>query len=314
MSSSAKGSADWKAWLIVAVLVSSLIGFFGGYAVGGMVKKATFTVVDDYGRTVNLRGVPQRIVSVSPSTTEILFAVGAGSKVVGVDNYSDYPAQAKSLPQVGSYTLNSEVIMSLKPDLIVCGDMVPRAQLDTLERQGVPYFIFATRTIEGMLNDLTLAGGLTGHVLDAQNVVASLQARINAVTNKTLAGGVEKPRTYLEYYPYYTFGPGSYGDDMIRLAGGANIAANASSEYPQLTSEFIVAQNPQVIVYTVGLNAQTTAGEIANRTAWNLTYAVSHGRIYSMDDNIVSRYGPRLVDGLEQLAAIIHPELFPSSG
>jgi iron complex transport system substrate-binding protein len=310
MSSKGKSPTDWKIWLVIAVLASSMIGFSGGYVVGGMNKTITFSVVDDYGRTVDLDGVPQRIVSVAASTTEILFAVGAGSQVVGVDNYSDYPAQVKNLTQVGSFTLNSEVIMSLRPDLIVCGDLVPRGQLDSLASQGIPYFIFATRTVAGMLNDLTLAGGLTGHLLEAQSLVRDLQSRIDAVTNKTFADGVDKPMTYVEYYPYYTFGPGSYGDDMIRLAGGRNVAANTSSEYPLLTSEFIIAQDPRVIVYTVGPMTATTASDFAERTDWNNTYAVSHDKIYTMDDNIISRYGPRLVDGLEQLAADIHPELF----
>jgi iron complex transport system substrate-binding protein len=286
------------------------VGFSAGYVLGAAQKKVTLSIVDDYGRTVELKGVPQRIVSVAPSPTEILFAVGAGSQIVGVDNYSDYPAEAKSLPQIGSYTLNIEVIMSLKPDLIVSSDLVPRAQLDQLEAQGVPYFIFATRTMEDTIKDLRLAGSLTGHSLEAESLVADLQGRINAVTNKTLATGVEKVRTYVEYYPLWTYGPGSFGDDLIRLAGGANIASNASSEYPELTAEFIIAQDPQVIIYTVGPMTTTTASDFAARPGWSNTFAVSHDKIYSVDDDLVSRYGPRVVDGLEQLAEIIHPELF----
>ncbi|MCX6657128.1 MAG: cobalamin-binding protein [Euryarchaeota archaeon] len=296
--------------MVIAIVASSVVGFSAGYVLGGAQKKVTLSIVDDYGRTVELHGIPQRIVSVAPSPTEILFAVGAGSQVVGVDNYSDYPAEAKSLPQIGSYTLNMEVIMSLKPDLIVSSDLVPRAQLDQLEAQGVPYFIFATRTMEDVIKDLRLAGSLTGHSLEAESLVAGLQARINAVTNKTLAAGVEKVRTYIEYYPLWTYGPGSFGNDLIRLAGGINIAANASNEYPELTPEFIIAQNPQVIVYTVGPMTTTTASDFATRSGWSITFAVSHDKIYSIDDNLVSRYGPRVVDGLEQLAEIIHPELF----
>ena len=291
-------------------MASSVIGFSAGYVLGGAQKKTTLSIVDDYGRTVELHGIPQRIVSVAPSPTEIMFAVGAGSQVVGVDNYSDYPAEARSLPQIGSYTLNAEVIMSLKPDLIVSSDLVPRAQLDQLAAQGIPYFIFATRTMEDVFKDLRLAGSLTGHSLEAEAVVAGLQVRVNAVTNKTLADGVEKVRTYVEYYPLWTYGPGSFGNDLIRLAGGSNIAANASNEYPELTPEFIIAQNPQVIIYTVGPMTTTTSSDFAARSGWSNIYAVSHNKIYSIDDNLVSRYGPRVVDGLEQLAEIIHPELY----
>jgi len=296
--------------MVIAIVASSVVGFSAGYVIGGAQKKVTLNIVDDYGRTVELHGIPQRIVSVAPSPTEILFAVGAGAHVVGVDNYSDYPAEAKSLPQIGSYTLNIEVIMSLKPDLIVSSDLVPRAQLDQLEAQGVPYFIFATRTMEDVIKDLRLAGSLTGHSLEAESLVTGLQARINAVTDKTLDAEVEKVRTYVEYYPLWTYGPGSFGNDMIRLAGGANIASNASNEYPLLTTEFIIAQDPQVIIYTVGPMTTTIASDFAARSGWSITYAVSHDKIYSIDDNLVSRYGPRVVDGLEQLAEIIHPELF----
>jgi iron complex transport system substrate-binding protein len=130
------------------------------------------------------------------------------------------------------------------------------------------------------------------------------------VTNKTLAAGVEKVRTYIEYYPLWTYGPGSFGNDIIRLAGGANIASNASNEYPELTTEYIIAQDPQVIIYTIGPMTTTTASDFAGRSGWSNTFAVSHDKIYSIDDNLVSRYGPRVVDGLEQLAEIIHPELF----
>ena len=296
--------------MVIAIVASSVVGFSAGYVLGGAQKKVTLNIVDDYGRTVELHGIPQRIVSVAPSPTEILFAVGAGAHVVGVDNYSDYPAEAKSLPQIGSYTLNIEVIMSLKPDLIVSSDLVPRAQLDQLEAQGIPYFIFATRTMEDVIKDLRLAGSLTGHSLEAESLVTGLQARINAVTDKTLDAEVEKVRTYVEYYPLWTYGPGSFGNDMIRLAGGANIASNASNEYPLLTTEFIIAQDPQVIIYTVGPMTTTIASDFAARSGWSITYAVSHDKIYSIDDNLVSRYGPRVVDGLEQLAEIIHPELF----
>ena len=311
MTSKTGSAFDWKVWMVIAIVASSVIGFSAGYVLGGAQKKVILSIVDDYGRTVELKGVPQRIVSAAPSPTEILFAVGAGAQVVGVDNYSDNPAEAKSLPQIGSYTLNNEVIMSLKPDLIVCSDLVPRLQLDQLEAQGIPYFIFATRTMEDVIKDLRLAGSLTGHSLEAESVVASLQARVNAVTNKTLAVGVEKPRTYIEYYPLWTYGPGSFGDDLIRLAGGTNIASNASNEYPELTPEFIIAQNPEVIVYTVGPMTTTVAADFADREHWDSIYAVSHNKIYSLDDNLMSRYGPRVVDGLEQLAEIIHPELFP---
>ena len=305
------GTFDWRMLLVIGVVVAAVAGFMAGYFVGSANQPETLSIVDDYGRSVKLSGPAERIVSVSPTPTEILFAVGAGSNVVGVDDYSDYPAEAANLTKVGSYTLNLEVIISLNPDLIVCSDLVPRSQLDQLAtQQGIPYFIFATRTMEDVYKDIRLAGGLTGHTTEADELVTDLQTRVNAITSKTLAANVTKPRVFIEYYPLWTYGPGSFGDDLIRLAGGENIAANASNEYPELTSEFIIAQNPEMIVYTIGPMTTTTESEIAGREGWSGISAVAGDNIYSIDDNLLSRYGPRIVDGFEQLAEMIHPELF----
>lgn len=309
MSSPQKMGSMRMMWTAIAVVLVAVFAFAGGYLVGtSQDKSAPFTVVDDYGRTVTLDGVPQRIVSVAPTPTEILFAVGAGSQVVGVDDYSDYPEAAKNLTKVGAFPLNPESIVALTPDLIVSSDLVPRAQLDAL---GIPYAIFADRTLEDVFKTIRLAGVITGHVTQADNLAKNLSARAEAVTNKTLADGVSIPEVYVEYYPMWTYGPGSFGDDLIRLAGGENIAAATSSEYPEVTSEFVIAKDPHVIVYTVGVMSTTTPETIAARSGWENITAVEQGDIYSIDDNLLSRYGPRIVDGLEQLAEIIHPELFP---
>jgi iron complex transport system substrate-binding protein len=306
------GKNSLMVWLSVAVVVSSVMAFAGGYMVGAMASSndAGVLLVDDYGRTIKLSATPERIVSVAPTPTEILFAVGAGDLVVGVDDYSDYPAETANLTKVGSYTLNTEVIVGLQPDLIISSDLVPLSQLELLEDQGIPFVILATRTLDDVMKDIRLVGILTGHVDDAVALAEDLEERVDAVTAKTLAEGVVMPRVYVEYYPYWTYGPGSFGDDLIALAGGINIAANTSSEYPMVTSEFVIAQDPEVIVYTFGYMTSTTADEIASRPGWDTITAVSTDRIYSVDDNLVSRYGPRIVDGLEQLAEMLHPELF----
>jgi len=298
-------------WAVLAVVVFSVAAFTAGYYLGATVsQKSSFVVVDDYGRTVKLSGVPDRIVSVAPTPTEILFAVGAGDQVVGVDDYSDYPAEAAALPKVGSYTLNIEAIIALDPDLIVASDLVPLAQLEQLSDQGMPYVIFADRTLEDVFKTIRLAGVITGNVDEADELARSLEARVEAVTNKTLAEGVSKPKVYVEYYPMWTYGPGSFGDDLIVLAGGINIAHNTSSEYPQVSNEFLIAQDPDVIVYTTGVMSTTTKESIVSRPGWDSISAVENDKIFSIDDNLLSRYGPRIVDGLEEIAEIIHPELF----
>lgn len=312
------GNKGYMTWIALAVVISSVTAFTGGYYAGAIMTDGdeviddgeSILLVDDYGRVIKLDSLPERIVSTAPTPTELLFAVGAGDLVVGVDTYSDYPAEVANITKVGDYTLSTEVIISLQPDLIISGDLVPISQLELLEDQGIPFVILATRTLDDVLKDIRLVGILTGHVDEANELADELEDRIDAVTNKTQAVDLVKPRTYIEYYPYWTYGPGSFGNDLIALAGGVNIAENTSSEYPMLTSEFVIAQDPEIIVYTVGYMTTTTVDEISSRPGWDFITAVSEGNVHSMDDNLMSRYGPRIVDGLEDLAALLHPDLF----
>ncbi len=309
---SKQGSPMYMMWIAVVLVLAVVFSFSAGYLVGTDTHKAKpFAIVDDYGRSVTLTGTPQRIVSVAPTPTEILFAVGAGGQVVGVDDYSDYPAEVANLTKVGSFTLNIETIVALKPDLIVASDLVPKQQLDQVEARGIPYVIFADRTLEDVFKTIRLAGIITGHVEQADNLATSLSNRVDNITGKLDGAKAEMPRVYVEYYPLWTYGPGSFGDDLIGLAGGINVAANTSSEYPEVTNEFVIAQDPEVIVYTSGVMSTTTKDSITSRPGWENITAVQTDSIYSIDDNLLSRYGPRVVDGLEELAAILHPALFP---
>ncbi len=304
---------EFAVWVTIAVALSSVLAFSGGYIVGAMIggDEEGMMVVDDYGRTVNLAGVPNRIVSVAPTPTELLFAVGAGDLVVGVDDYSDYPAEAAGLPKVGNMSLLVEVIVALEPDLIVCGDLVPETELGVLEAQGIPYVVLATRTLDEVVSDVRLVGILTGHIEEANALADALADRIESVRERTRTDEVVKPRLYLEYSPYWTFGPGSFGDDLISSAGGINIARDTSSEYPMVSSELMLAEDPEIIVYTVGpMWCTTVAEDFGQRPGWENITAIVENNIYSIDDNLISRYGPRVVDGLEELAAILHPDLF----
>ncbi len=298
-------------WVIILVVAVSATAFGSGYIAGQISAKPATTVIDDYGRTIKIGETPKRIVSTAPTPTEILFAVGAGDLVVGVDDYSDYPAATQSITKVGSFELNVEVILGLKPDLIISSDLVPLAQLQQLEDRGVPYVILAARTMQDVFKDIKLVGLITGQMDNANDLVSSLQKRVDAVSEKTADVNLTRPRVYLEFYPLWTYGPGSFGDDLITIAGGNNIAANTSAEYVPVTDEFVIAQNPQIIIYTIGTNYNGTTYEtIADRPGWSAITAVSGHAVYSIDDNLVSRYGPRIVDGLEDLAHILHPELF----
>lgn len=308
-----QGSTTMSRTLVTIIVAAVCLGggLAGGYVIGTMMANdRAMTFVDDTGRDVVINGYPERIVSIAPTPTEILFAVGAGSLVVGVDGYSDYPAATQNITKVGDYELNIEQIVALDPDLILSSDLVPEADLAMLESNGIPYMIIADKTISDVFASIKLVGDVTGHSVDAARLVASLKARMAAVTDLTLAPNVTSPKVYIEYYPYWTFGPGSFGNDLIELAGGTNIATNKTNEYVEITNEFVVSQNPDFIIYTTGTYMINNETEIVGRQEWNTTNAVKNMDVYPLDDNLISRYGPRIIDGLEQLAAIIHPELF----
>jgi len=275
-------------------------------------------VDDGLGRTVKLSGPAQRIVSLAPSNTEILFAIGAGPQVVGRDEFSDYPAQAKSLPSVGGSMGNysNEQIVALKPDLVLAAGINTPDQVKSLESLGLTvYYLSNPDTLEGMYKNLQIVAQLTGHEDDANKLITSLKARVAAVDAK-MATATNKPIVFYEVDATdpskpYTYGPGTFGEALITEAGGVNFsdAAGITDQYPQVSLEQIVKTNPQIIILGDSAYGATPAAVNA-RAGWGTVAAVQNGMIFPFDDNLVSRPGPRLVDGLEQLAKLLHPELF----
>ena len=269
------------------------------------------TITDDYGEKVTIPNNIQRIVSLSPSTTEILFAVGLGDKIVGIDEYSDYPEETKGITKIGSYlTPNLEIIVSLKPDLVFVSDMTSKDDVENLKEKGLIVVALAPITIDEIIQDIRLVGAISDNAAEANNLADSLEERIDLVTSKTNNSNLDRPRVYIEYFPYWTYGPGSFGNDLISMAGGTNIAASTATEYPEITTEFIVASNPEIIILTIGPMTSTSVEDIITRIGWDSLDAIKNDEIFTIDDNIISRPGPRMVNALERLAEIIHPELF----
>ena len=302
--------------LIAIVCIMILIAFIAGFYVAEFKeqeKQAEFTVIDDYGREVTLPKNPQRIISLAPSSTEILFAVGLGNRVVGADDHSDYPEAAKNKTKIGSYlNPNLEVIASLEPDLILVTDITSKEYVASLEEKNFTVVVLAPKTIQGIIRDIRVVGAIGNKTTEANNLADNLEQRINAITSRTSISSLYRPKVYVEYYPYWTYGPGSFGNDLISMAGGKNIAAITATAYSEITNEFVVASNPELIIFTVGPRAFTTIKDIKIRTGWDKVDAVKNNKIFTIDDDIISRPGPRIVDALEQLARLIHPELFSS--
>jgi iron complex transport system substrate-binding protein len=272
--------------------------------------------VDDAGREITLAGAPQRIVSLAPSNTEILFAIGAGAQVVGRDEFSDYPDQAKGLASVGGSLgqYSTEAVVALEPDLVLAAEINTPELIHSLEDLGITvYYLRNPTTLEELFTNLINVGDLTGRQAEAAALVESLQARVAAVDEK-LAPISARPSVFYEIDATdpgkpYTYGPGTFGDLLITRAGGFNIGGELTDPYPQISLEQIVVSNPNFIILGDSMWG-VTPESVAARPGWEGLAAVQEGHIFPFDDNLVSRPGPRLVDGLEQLARLLHPGLF----
>jgi len=299
--------------LIFLLLALTLILAACAPAAGPASSGMTFT--DGLGRTVTLPAAAQKVVSMAPSTTEILFAIGAGPQVVGRDEFSDYPVEAKSLPSIGGSMgqYSYEQVAALKPDLVLASEINTPEQVKALEDLGLTvYYLSNPKSLEDLYTNLATVAQLTGRETEAAALVESLKARVKAVDDK-LVGVTEKPIVFYEIDASdpnkpYTTGPGTFIDLLIARAGGQNLPG-LTDAYPQVSLEQIVLANPAIILLGDALYG-TTPESVAGRPGWSKIAAVTTNRVLPFDDNLVSRPGPRLVDGLEALAQAIHPELY----
>jgi iron complex transport system substrate-binding protein len=274
------------------------------------------TVTDSAGRQVTFATIPTRIISLAPSTTEIVCAVGACDKLVGVDQFSDYPEQVKTLPKVSSgFNPNYEQIVAAKPDLVLAAGITSPDALQKLEDLKLPLLVVGAEktTFDTIQSEIKMVGTALGNPDKANAVVEAMNAKLAAVAAK-IAQAKTKPRVFWELDATdpakpFTPGPGSFIDEIITRAGGENIAHNASSPYPQLNAEEIIKANPQIIILSDAAYG-VAPDSVGKRPGWNVIEAVQKNQVYPIDDNLVSRPGPRVVDGLEAAAKLIHPELF----
>ena len=277
---------------------------------------APIKLTDGLGRSIELAAPAQRIISIAPSNTEILFALGAGKQIVGREEMSDYPGEAKDITSIGSVfqKINTEAIVALKPDLILAAEINSPEQVKALEDLKLNvYYLQNPKTFDELYTNLETVGALTGRSAEAAKLNESLKARYDAVISK-LAAAKDAPTVFYEIDATdptkpYTSGPGTFIDLVIGLAGGKNIGAELTGAFAQISSEELVKQNPDIIVLGDALYG-VTAEAVAQRPGWSALSAVKDKQIYAFDDNLISRPGPRLIDGLEQMAKLIHPELF----
>ncbi len=277
---------------------------------------AGISLKDGLGRVVTLKKPATRIISLAPSNTEILFALGAGGQMIARDSFSDFPAEAKALQDIGgpSFGSNMELITKLQPDLILAAEINSAEQVAEFEKLGLTVFYLSNPPdVANLSANLQIVGKLTGREKEAANLAKSIETRV-AELNKKIASTTTRPKVFYEVdgtdpAKPWTTGPGSFMDKMIQQAGGVNAGAGLPIQWAQISQEELIIQNPDLILLG-DAKFGTSADLVKQRAGWNAIKAVQTGAVLPFDDDLVSRPGPRLIDGLEALAKAIHPELF----
>ena len=273
------------------------------------------TIKDGTGREVTFPTAPQRIVSLSPSNTEIVYALGLGDKLVGNTTYCDYPVAAKDKPKIGGFsTVEVEKIVALKPDLILAANIHISKVVPQLVNLGLPVFVLNPQSLQDVLDSINLAGKVMNVQVKARELVKSMQDRIDAVKAKTASlPDAQRVRTLLLIWhdPPMTVGPNTFIYELILLSGGTSVSKGMANGFPTMGLESIISADPQVVITTgMGGAINLTLEFVKNEPRLKDIPARVTGRVYEVNQDWTNRMGPRVVDGLEAIAKLIHPELF----
>jgi len=271
-------------------------------------KSQVKTVTDNMGREIRIEKQPERIVSLAPAVTEILFALGLDQQIVGVSDFCDYPEQANNKKKMGGYdSPNAEAIASEKPDIVFISAGVQEELIQQLEKFGITVVALEADTLEQVMKNIEMAGLLTGKEKEAEQITAEMKTKIAEISAKV--EGLPKPKVFFEVWddPLMSAGSQSFIHNMLEAAGGSNIAAVKSERYYTYSVEQLLKENPEVYIIN---NHSHTPEDIKNRTGYQALNAVQNDRVYAIEDDLISRAGPRVILGLEQIARAIHPEAF----
>ena len=321
-----KKIAVYIAVVVIIVSVVSAAFIYNNYNANSNQNgtQGNILVVDDEGYTTNLTSVPQRIISLAPSNTQILFAVGVGDKVVAVTDYDHYPYDfaawiaAGNMTSIGGFsTPNKETIASLNPDLILATP-INDPDVVTLRSLGYNVLVLNPNDVTGVLHDITMVGKATGAEQTATDLVNSINNQIDAITAKIAAANLPKPKVYYEVWtpPLMSAGADSFISDIISKAGGINIFENETQQYPTVSSETIVQKNPDVIILPTNM-AQTgeapfygSVDDVKARPGWSSISAIQNNRIIIVNGDLFAEAGPRIVEQITAAAEAFYPDLF----
>lgn len=277
------------------------------------------TLTDDGSAAVTISSQPQRIISLSPANTEILFALGLNDSIVGVTEYCTYPAEAMTKEKIGGYSeVNVERVVSLSPDLIFAGDGTPADSIEYLRQLGCTVIYLQADTIQRTIDDILLAGKATGKTAEAEALTDSMQTELNRIS--TASAGLSRPSVLhcMAIDPLWVSGNSTFQDEMIAAAGGVNAAADTEG-WSALTIEKFLTLDPDIVIVDsgsgmgVGSNAEQLKAAFLTEPRMQSMKAVKNNAIYTINADIIDRGGPRITEGVQAIASITHPEVFGPS-
>ncbi|MCU1288186.1 MAG: ABC-type transporter, periplasmic subunit [Acidobacteria bacterium] len=269
-------------------------------------ETGTREVTDDLGRKIKIPLVIERAVSLAPSLTESVFAVGAGDRLVGVTSYCDYPSETQNIRKVGdTISPNMETIIALKPQIVFVSTA---SQIETftktLENQNIPVFVTNPSNLNGVLSNLKQLGDIFGTGARAEKLIDDLQKRIADVENNVKGAGVTRVFVQISKEPLFTIGKDSFLTEIIERAGGVSVTKTVETAYPKLSKETALALSPEAIIVSDSEDNKEPNEVFANSPA------VVNNRVYKINADLLSRPAPRIVDGIEQIAKALHPEKY----
>ncbi|WP_282034584.1 ABC transporter substrate-binding protein [Metabacillus indicus] len=273
------------------------------------------TVTDDAGNEITLEEKPEKIVSLLPSTTEILFALGLGDEIVGVSDYDNYPEAAAQKEKVGAQDMNAEKIIALQPDIAFLQDYHAQNHGEIIkqyEAAGIKVFIVGSQTsFDQVYTAIRTIGKATDTLDKADSIINDMDKKVASIKEK--AKEVKDPkRVWIEVSPQpeiYTTGKGTFMNEMLEMIGAENVAASEEG-WVKMDEEKIVSSNPDTIITTYGYYVENPAEQVLTRSGWNSIKAVQSKQVFDVNSDLVTRPGPRLADGAEELGRLIYPDIF----
>lgn len=310
--------------VIIALIVAASVYVYYNAASNQMNTQKNISVTDDEGYITNMTSVPQRIISLAPSNTQILYAIGAGDRVVGVTDYDHYPynftawIEAGNMTSIGGFsTPNKETIAMLHPDLILA-TTINDPDVVTLRGLGYNVLVLNPNDVNGVLQDITMVGKATGMEQNAATLVNDINDEISDISSKIAAANVPKPLVYYEVWtpPLMSAGSTSFINDVISKAGGQNIFENETQQYPTVSSETIVQKNPDVILLPTemaNIGQEPFYGsvdQVKARPGWSTINAVKNDRVVIVNGDLFAEAGPRIAEQIATAAKAFYPDLF----